>query len=195
MTPRWGPAAGESLVSGHRGRVSQDIQDSGVPSGVRGRWAGRSGDVKGPACHHRRHDREAARQRGGPQLRRRPVLGLHSAGPLPGRRGCRIRAAVPAAEDLPEHDQLGHGRADRPAAQGTGRAGPGRRAAHHRLAPGTPPQDHGVAGHGQPVPDPGRAGDPGPGQAATIVVPAICCRASQRVLAVRLHSLPARGRH
>jgi transposase InsO family protein len=38
-------------------------------------------------------------------------------------------------------------------------------AAHHRLAPAAPSPGHGVAGHRQPVPDPGRAGDPGPGQA------------------------------
>jgi hypothetical protein len=54
-----GGRARQSLVSGHRGRVSQDIQDSGVASRVSGWRAGRSGDVKGPAGHHCRHDREA----------------------------------------------------------------------------------------------------------------------------------------
>ena len=47
-----------------------------------------------------------------------------------------------------------HRRADRAAAQGPGRAGPGRRAADHLLAPATPPPHPGVAGDGQPVPDP-----------------------------------------
>jgi hypothetical protein len=50
-----GGRARRSLVSGHRGRASQDIQDSRAPSGISGRRAGRCGDVKGPAGHHRRY--------------------------------------------------------------------------------------------------------------------------------------------
>ena len=75
------------------------------------------------------------------------------------------------------------------AAQGAGRAGPGRRAAHHRLAPGAPPPDPGVGGDDQPVPDPGRAGHPRAAQAAEVVLHPVRGRAAERVLAVRLHPL------
>jgi hypothetical protein len=94
--------------------VSHDIQDSRARA---------CGHVESPACHHCCHCREAAGQRGRPQLRGRPVVDLRAAGPLPGRRGGGVRAAVAAAEDLASRDQRRHCRADRRAAQGTVRAG------------------------------------------------------------------------
>jgi hypothetical protein len=81
--------------------------------------------MEGPVGHHRRHNREAPGPGGCPYLRGRLVLDLCPAGPLPGRRGGRVRAAVPAAIDLAQGDQRGCCRADRRPAQGTGRAGPG----------------------------------------------------------------------
>jgi hypothetical protein len=47
------------LGSGHRGRVSQDMQDTGAPPLVTGRRAGRCQDVEGQAGHYRCHCREA----------------------------------------------------------------------------------------------------------------------------------------
>ena len=77
-------------------------------------------------------------------LRRLPGLGVPARGPAPGRRRDGVRAAVQAAEDLTVRDRAGCHRADRPAAQGASRPGPRRRAAHYRVASGTPPQDHGL---------------------------------------------------
>jgi transposase InsO family protein len=122
------------------------------------RLARRCRDVEGPACGDCRDGREAQARRSGPVLWGGPVLGLHPAPPVPGRRRGGVRAAVAAAQGLAVSDQPGHCGADRGAAQGPGRAGPGRRAAHHLLAPGTPPPDPGLGGHRQPHPGP-----PGPG--------------------------------
>src|SRR5262249_7931245 len=94
--------------------VSHDIKDSRA----RSCW-----DVECPACYHCCHCREAPGQRGRPRLWGRQVLGLRAAGPLPGRGRGGVRAAVPAAEDLALGDRRHHGRADRAAAQGAGRAG------------------------------------------------------------------------
>ncbi len=91
----------------------------------------------------------------------------------------------------PVRGQPGHGRADRPASQGAGRPGAGRRAAHHRLAPGPASPCHGVARDRQPLPGPPRAGHPGPGQAAPVVVCPVRGRAAQPVLAIRFHPVPA----
>jgi hypothetical protein len=128
---------------------------------------------------------------GGPAVRGLPGLDQPAAGPLPGRGRGGVRAAVPAAEDLSERDQSWHRGADHPAAQGAGRAGPGRRAAHHRLAPGPPSSGHGVGGHRQPLPHPGRAGHPATREAADVVLLALPGRPAERVLAVGLHPLPA----
>ena len=70
-------------------------------------------------------------------------------------------------------------------------AGPGRRRGHHRLAPDPPPPGHAVAGHDQPDPGPGRCGHPGPVEAAEVLLHPVRGRAAERVLAVRLHPLPA----
>ena len=70
--------------------------------------------------------RPVARSRGPTGSRGR---GSAAAGPLRGRGRGGVRAAVPAVEDFPVRDQPGHGRADRAAAQGAGRAGTRRRAA------------------------------------------------------------------
>ena len=86
------------------GGVSRDIQDSRPAA---------CGDVESPACHYCRHCQEAAGQRGRPQLRGRPVLGLRAAGPLPGRGRSSIRAALTAAEDRPERGQRPGRRPDR----------------------------------------------------------------------------------
>ena len=55
---------------------------------------------------------------------------------------------------------------------------------HHH---GTEP----VAGHHQPDPGPRRHGDPGPVEAAEVVLHPVRSRPAERVLAVRLHPLPA----
>ncbi len=62
----------------------------------------------------------------------------------------------------PNADRRRDGGADRAAAQGPVRAGPGRRAAHHRLAPGAPPPDPGLTGYGQPDPGPPGSWSPRP---------------------------------
>jgi DNA-binding MarR family transcriptional regulator len=59
--------------------VSQDIEDSGrgaigVAAGLVSVGPGRSRDVENPAGYHGCHCREAPGERGGPQLRGRPVL-------------------------------------------------------------------------------------------------------------------------
>ena len=84
-----------------------------------------------------------------------------------------LAAQHPQPADLPSRDQRRDGGADRRVAQGTGRAGPGRRAGHHRLALGTPPWHRGVSGDHQPLPGPGRPGGPAAAQAAEIVLPAV----------------------
>jgi hypothetical protein len=185
------------LGSGHRGQgVSRHPgQLAACLPPVTGRSAGRCRDVESQAGHHRRHCREAPGQRGRAGLRGRSLLGLHAAGPLPGRGRGSVRAAVPAAEDLPGRDQQRGGRPDHPAAQGTGRAGPGRRAADHRLAPGAPPPAQRVGCDRQQVPEPGRTGHPQPGQAAEVVLHPVRGRHAERALAVRLHPPPARRRH
>ena len=176
--------------------MSQDIEDTfaaWLRRGLSG-LARRCRDVEGPACRNCRDCRKAQARGGGPLVRGGPVLGLRAAGPLPGRGRGGVRAAVAAAEDLTVGDQPGHRGADRAAAQGPGRAGPGRRAAHHRLAPGAPSPDPGLGGDRQPLPGPRRTGHPRPREAAEVVLPAVRRRAAQRVLAVRLHPLPARRR-
>jgi hypothetical protein len=70
-----------------------------VAQGLGADHAERSPDVESAPSHHCRHCREAPGQRGCPQLRGCPVLGLHPACPVPGRRGRRVRAAVPPPED------------------------------------------------------------------------------------------------
>jgi hypothetical protein len=122
----------------------------------------RCGDVKGQAGHYRRHCREAPGQRGREGLRSRPVLGLRAAGPLPGRGRGGVRAAVPAAEDVSVRDQRRRSRPDHPAAQRPRRAGPGRRPADHRLAPGAPPPGQSVSRDRQQVPEPGGLVTPAP---------------------------------
>jgi leucine-zipper of insertion element IS481 len=84
-----------------------------------------------------------------------------------------------------------HSGTDHQAAQGTGRAGPGRRAAHDLLAPAAPSPDRRVAGDSQPAPRPPGISYPGPEETSPVVVPAVRGRAAERVLAVRLHPLPA----
>ena len=75
--------------------MSQDIEDSRRRgAGLGADRAERSPDVESAPGHHCRHCREAPGQRGCPQLRGCPVLGLHPACPVPGRRGRRVRAAV-----------------------------------------------------------------------------------------------------
>ncbi len=151
-------------------------------------------DVKGQARHHRRHCREAPGQRGRAGLRGRPVLGLRAAGPLPGRGRRSVRAAVPAAEDLPLRDQRRRRRPDHPSAQGPRRPGPGRRPADHRLAPAAASPGQRLGRDRQQVPEPGRAGHSRPGQAAEVVLHPVPGGHAERALAVRLHPLPARRR-
>ncbi len=172
-------------MSGGPGGVSQDIQD---------RQARPCGHVESQACHHRCHRREAPGRRGRPHLRGGPVVGVCAAGPPPCRGRGGVRAAVTAAGNLPEYAGRYGRRPDHHAAEGPGRAGPGRRPAHHLLAPGTPPPDPGLARHHQPLPVPGRPGHPRAAQTAEVLLPAVRRRAAQRVLAVRLHPLPARRR-
>ena len=70
-----------------------------------------------------------------PLLRGRAVLGLHAAGPLRGRGRGGVRAAVPAAEDLPVGDQRRGRRADH---RGCARNWPGRAwTPGRRPSPGT----------------------------------------------------------
>src|SRR5436190_298754 len=83
---------------------------------------------------------------------------------------CRLSDPVPAAEDLAECDQRRRRRADRAVAQGTVWAGPGRRAAHDRLASAASSPDHGVGGDGRPVPDPGGPGGTRAEEAPEVVV-------------------------
>src|SRR5258708_6743361 len=90
--------------------------------------------------------------------------------PLQGRGRGSVRAAVPAAEDLPDRDQRRRGRPDHPAAQGTVRPGPRRRPADHRLAPAAASPGQRLGRDRQQVPDPGRAGHPEPRQAAEVVL-------------------------
>src|SRR5215475_8837781 len=149
---------------------------AGAPDGARGvsqdigmAWPARSGDVEGTPCHYRCCHRGPLAGRGSAGLWGFPGLGQPAGGPLPGRGRGGVRAAVPAAEDLTRRDRQRHRRADRHAAQGAGGAGPGRRAAHHLLAPAAPSRDRGVGGHGQQAPDPGGAGHPRPGQAPEVV--------------------------
>src|SRR5450631_1593733 len=52
----------------------------------------------------------------------------------------------------------------------------------------------GIAGDGQQAPDPGRPGHPRAAQAPEVLLHPVPGRPAERVLAVRLHSLPARGR-
>ena len=60
----------------------------------------------------------------------------------------------------------------------------------HRLAPGPPPRHDVVTGHDPPDPGPPRRGRARAGQAAPLLLHPIRGRATQRVLAVRLHPLP-----
>src|SRR5262245_28900077 len=102
---------------------------------------------------------------------------------------------VPAAEDLAERDRGRGRRPDRAAAEGPGGAGPGRRAAHHCLAPGTPPPDPGLGGHDQPVPDGPRPGHCRRVEAAEELLHPIPRGDAEPVLAIRFHPLPARRWH
>jgi hypothetical protein len=158
-------------------------------------WPAAWPDVEGAPGHHRCHRRGAEPGGGGPPVRGLPGLDQPAADPVPGRGRISVRAAVPQAEDLPERRRPGHRRADRAAAQGPGRAGPGRRAAYHRLAPGAPPRPAGVGGHRQPYPVAAGTGNSRPGQAAEVVLHPVPGRLAERVLAVRLHPLPAGRRH
>ena len=176
-------------VSRHRGHFR------GVSSVGLSRLARRCRDVEGPARDHCRYRREAPGQRGGPRL-----TGLPGPGFTPCSR--RYLAEGEAAfeprsrrpKTSPTCHQPGHGGADRAAAQRPGRAGPGRRPADHLLAPGAPPPDPGLGGHCQPHPGPPGPGHPRCREAAEVVLHPLRRRAAQRVLAVRLHPLPPRGR-
>jgi hypothetical protein len=152
-------------------------------------WPAVCSDVEGTPCHHRCHRRGAESGGDSPPVRGLPGLDQPAAGPVPGRGRGGVRAAVAAAEGLTERDRTGHRGPNRAASEGAVRAGPGRRAADHRLAPGALPRHHGVGGDRQPVPDPGRAGHPRPVQAAGIVLHQIPGRHAQRVLAIGLHPL------
>ena len=120
------------------------------------------------------------------------VLDLHAAGPLPGRGRGGVRAAVPAPRRRSRQRPAGHGRADR---SGCASSWPGRVwTPAPTPSPGTwhHHQRHGLAGDDQPVP--GRAG---PGHPGSLKRPKssyirFARRDAQRVLAVRLHPLPAR---
>ena len=168
---------------------------TGVAAGLAGRWLSRSRDVESPAGHHGRHGREAPGQRGSPHLRGGPVVDLCAAGPLPRAEGeaafePRSRRPKTSPRAIPDAavSLITEMRKDL-AGQGLD-AGPHTIAwhlAHH----------HGIRvsrGDRQPLPGPGRAGHPGSAEAAEVVLPAVRRRAAQRVLAVRLHPLPARRR-
>jgi hypothetical protein len=190
------PAAGEVSLAGLAAvNERRDLgRWRGVSQDIRMGWPAGSVDVEGALSYHRCHHRGPVPGRGGPGVRGVSGLGVEAGGPVPGRGRGRVRAAVPAAEDLTERDQRPGRRSDRAAAQGPGRAGPGRRAGDHLLAPGTPPPAHGVTGDHQPVPDPARAGHARAAQTPALVLPAVRRRTAQRMLAIRLHPLPSRRR-
>src|ERR1700729_1934112 len=70
-------------------------------------------------------------------------------------------------------------------------AGQGLDAGPQTIAWHLPPPHPGVTGDSQPLPGPGRVSDPRATQAAEVVLPAVRGRAAERVLAGRLHPLPA----
>jgi hypothetical protein len=127
-----------SLVSAEGVVSSLRTLRTGCRKTIEDSQAGLCRDVESPPGDHCCHRGEAPGQRGGPQLRGRPVLDLHAAGPVPRRRRGGVRAAVPAAEILACRDQPGHHRADHQVSQRAVRAGPGRRPAHHRRPKATP---------------------------------------------------------
>ncbi len=147
-------------------------------------------DAKSPSCHHRCRVRGPHSRRGSPPVRRLPGLGQPPGRPVPGRGRSRVRAAVPAAEDLTRRDQSRGRRPDRPAPQGTLRPGPGRRPGHDRLASASPAPGHGLASDRQPVPDPARRRHPPAAQAAQVLLHPVRRSDAEPVLAVRLHALP-----
>jgi hypothetical protein len=151
----------EWVLSGHRNTclAAIGLTGGGVSQDIGMAWPARSGDVEGASCHHCCCHRAPVAGRGSPRIRRVPGLGVPAGRPVPGRGRGGVRAAVPAAEDLPGRDQRRHRGADHQAAQGTGRAGTGRRPGHDLLAPAPPSSGQRRSGDGLPVPDAGRAGD------------------------------------
>jgi hypothetical protein len=125
------------------------------------------------------------------------LAGLDQQAPGPVPRGGRggVRAAVPRPSVEPGRDPASERRAGLAAAQGAHRGGSGCWCRHDRLAPGPPPRHDTVPRDHQPDPGPGRRGHPGTREAPEEQLPAVRGRAAQRVLAVRLHPLPARRRH
>ena len=108
--------AGERRVwcpaSRHRGQVSQDIEDTsagvavGVAAGLLTVGAGAPGMSKARLVITAVSDREAPGERGGPQLRGGPVLGLRRCWPGTATEAeAAFGPVVAAAEDLTERDQ------------------------------------------------------------------------------------------
>jgi hypothetical protein len=62
--------------------------------------------------------------------------------------------------------------------------GPGRRPAHHLLAPAPPSPGQRLGGDRQPVSDRGRPDHPRTEEAAQVLLPAVCRRAAEPVLAI-----------
>ncbi len=97
---------------------SQDIGDRCL-----GTSATRFGGVEGSSGHHRGARSGPAGGGGRCRVRGAPVVGVPAVGSVPGRGGCGVRAAVPAAEDQPDRGAAAGGRR-RPG--GAGPADPGR---------------------------------------------------------------------
>ena len=91
------------------------LRTSGIPGPA---W---SADAEGAPGHQSCCHRGPVAGRGGPRLRGVPGLGLPAGGPLPGRGGGGVRAAVAAAEDLAGGGQRRCGAADHRLAQGADR--------------------------------------------------------------------------
>jgi hypothetical protein len=156
------------------------------------------GGVEGPACHHRRPSGEAPGRRGGGRLRDVPGLDLQAAGPLRRRGRRRVRTAIQTPALVTERNPTIGGGADPDPAPVPDRSGPGRRSAHHLLAPGEHQRTgarHRLTRDHLADPDPPRRGHCRPGQAAQELDSAVPGRAAQPAVAVRLHPLEARRRH
>ncbi len=174
------------LVSGHRGQVSQDIEDKcGVSRGLTAGAAGRCGDVEGSPGHHRCHCRELPSGRRRPEYQGSLRSCIQACGPATAVEGeaafePRVAAATVSSPSAIGLDARG-------SSSGCGRSWTGRAWTRGRTrSPGTcrPATAWKVfPGDGAPVPGPGRAGGPAAARwTSLLVVDPVRRRAAQREL-------------
>jgi hypothetical protein len=152
-------------------------------------WRRVSRHVPCPCRRVVRNHQEDDRDRGGSRIRLLAAPAATAARPLPHGRPRGGRAPVTTTADKQRRDPSRRPRAHRRAATATGQRRPRRRPRDHRLAPRTRrPRATGDVDH-PAGPAHIRTRHPRTPQAPPLLLPAVHRRATQRVLAVRLHPL------